>query len=60
MKIDMSYWGGTELVRLPRVWERLGIQLSVAQHLFELGVVEGAVDGKVDIAVSWRQTPFGP
>ena len=35
---------GTELLRFPGVWEGLGVQLRVAEHLFELGVMEGAVD----------------
>jgi len=40
---------GTELLRLPRVWEGLGVQFGVAEHFLELGVVEGAVDRGVDV-----------
>ena len=35
---------GTELVCFSRVGEGLGVQLGVAKHLFELRVIEGAVD----------------
>ena len=44
---------GTELLRLPRVWEGLGVQFRVAEHLLELGVVEGAVDARVDVFQMW-------
>ena len=40
---------GTELFHFPKVWEGFGIQVGVAEHLFELGVVEGAMDGGVNI-----------
>ena len=50
---------GTELLRLPRVWEGLGIDLGVAEHLFELGVVEGAVDAGVDTPLRRRGSRFG-
>ena len=42
---------GPELFRFPRVWEGLGIQLGVAEHLLELGVVKWAVDGGIDISL---------
>jgi len=44
---------GTELLRLTRVWEGVGIQLGIAQHLFEFGVIEWAVDGGVDVLLRW-------
>ena len=40
-------WTGTELFRLPTVWESLGIQFGAAEHFLECCVVEGAVDGGV-------------
>ena len=40
---------GLELLRLPRMWEGLGVvQFGVAEHLLELGVIEGAVGGGVN------------
>jgi len=51
---------GTEMFRLPRVWEGLGVQLGVAEHLQELGVVEGAVDGGVDVFRGCRWGLVGP
>ena len=44
---------GPELFRFPTVWEGLGVQLGVAELLLELGVIEGAVDGGVDIFLGW-------
>jgi len=38
-----------DLFRFPTGWEGLGVQLVVAEHFLELGVVEGAVDGRVNI-----------
>jgi len=35
------------------VWEGPGVQLGVAEHFLELGVVEGAVNGGVDIFLGW-------
>jgi len=46
---------GTELFRFPRVWGGLGIQLVVAEHVFELGVVGRAVDGGVEIFLRWGE-----
>ena len=40
---------GSELFCFPRVWEGFGVQLGVAEHFLEFGVVEGAVDGGVDV-----------
>jgi len=45
---------GTEPLRLPRVWEGLGIYLGGAEHLAEFGFVEWAVDGGVDVLLRWR------
>ena len=42
---------GPELFRFPRMWEGLGIQLGVAEHFLELGVVERALDRGVGIFV---------
>jgi len=44
---------GPELFCFPRVWEGLGVQLGVAEHFLELSVVEGAMDGGVDIFLGW-------
>jgi len=44
---------GMELFRFQEVWEGFGVQLGVAKHLFELGVVEGGVHGGVDICLEW-------
>jgi len=38
---------GPELFCFPRVWEGFSVQLGVAAHFLEFGVVEGAVDGGV-------------
>ena len=43
----------TELFRFRRVWEGLGVELRVAKHLFELAVVEMAVDRGVDVILGW-------
>jgi len=51
---------GPELFRFPRVWEGLGVQLGVAEHFLELGVVERAVDGGVDIFLGWGGGLVGP
>jgi len=40
---------GPELFPFPRGWEGLGVQLGVAKHFLELGVIEWAVDGGVDV-----------
>jgi len=40
---------GPELVRFPGVWEDIGIQFGVAEPLFELRVLERAVDGGVAV-----------
>ena len=32
---------GTELFRFPRVGESLGVQLGVAEHFFQGGVIKG-------------------
>jgi len=50
---------GTELFRFPRVWVGLGIRLGVAKHLFELGVLEGAVDGGVGVVLRWGRGRSG-
>ena len=39
----------TKLLRFPRVGEGVGVQLGVAKHLLELGVIKGAVDRGVYI-----------
>jgi len=44
---------GTELFRFPEVWVGFALQLGVAEHLLELAVVEGAVDGGVDVFMRW-------
>ena len=38
-----------KLLRLPRVWECLGVQLGVAEHFAEPGVVVGAVHVGVNV-----------
>jgi len=43
----------TELLRLPQVWEGLGVEFGVVEHLFEFGVVEGAVNGGGDVSERW-------
>jgi len=40
---------GAELFRLPRVWECLGIQLGDTENRPESGVIERAVDRRVDV-----------
>ena len=50
---------GTELLRFPRVWEVFGVHLGVAEHLLELGVVERAVDGGVDVFPRWGEGRLG-
>ena len=40
---------GVKLVHFPRVGEGLAVKLRVAEHLLELGVTEGALDGGVEI-----------
>ena len=51
---------GPELFCFPRVWEGLGVQLGVAEHLFELGVVAGVVDGGVDVSLERGGGGLGP
>ena len=48
-----------ELIRFPRVWEGLGVQLRVAEHFLEFGVVEGAVHGGVDFFPRWSGGRLG-
>ena len=43
-------FAGAKLLRLPRVGEGLGVQLGVAEHLPKVGVVIGAVHGRVNVA----------
>ena len=51
---------GTELFRLRTVWEGLGVQLRVADHFLEFGVVECAMDSGVDVLMRWRWGAVGP
>ena len=44
---------GVELFCLPGVWEGLGIQFGVGEHLLEFGVVKGAVERGVGILLRW-------
>ena len=39
---------GTEVFRFPRVGERLGIQLGVAEHFLEVCLVEGTMSEGVN------------
>ena len=50
---------GMELLSFPQVWVGLGIQLSVAEHRLEFGVVEWAMDGGVDVFLGWRRGQSG-
>ena len=51
---------GPELFRFPRVWEGLGVQLRVAKHFLEFGVVGGAVDRGVKGFPGWVAGWSGP
>jgi len=51
---------GPEVFHFPIVWEGLGVQLGVAEHLFELGVVAGVVDGGVDVSLERGGGGLGP
>ena len=44
----------TELLAFPPVWERLGVQLRVVEHLLKFGVVERTVAGGVDVVLRRR------
>ena len=52
---------GTELFHFPTVWEGLGIQLGVAEHWLEFGIVEGALDGGMGKSLrrGWRLGQWG-
>ena len=50
---------GPEVFHFPIVWEGLGVQLGVAEHLFELGVVAAAVDGGVGVLLRWGGGQLG-
>jgi len=50
---------GTELFRFPRVGESLGVQLGVAEHLLQGGVIEGTVSGGVESVLSGGGKGFG-
>jgi len=43
---------GEELLRLPRVWEAIGVQCRVAEHFLVDGVVKRVVNGGIDCIVS--------
>jgi len=44
---------GRELFCFPRVWEGIGVQLGVAKHFLELGLIEGAVDRGLAVSLRW-------
>ena len=46
---------GTERLHLPCMSEGLGVQLGVAEHLFEFGVIEWVVHGGVDVFLRLRR-----
>ena len=48
-KLRQVIFAGTKLLRLPGVGEGLGIQLGVADHFAEPGVIVGAVHGGINV-----------
>ena len=39
--------------------ESYGVQFGVAEHFLQLGLLEGAVDGGVDVFLRWREARSG-
>ena len=50
---------GTELFCLPRVRESLRVQLGVAKHFLQGGVIQGAVSGGVEGVLKGGESGFG-
>ena len=48
-KFRQVVFAGAKSLRLPRVWECLGLQFGVAEHLSKPGVVVWAVHGGIDV-----------
>ena len=48
-KFRQVVFAGPKLLRLPRVWESLGVQFGVAEHFSKPGVVVWAVQGGIDV-----------
>ena len=48
-KFEQVKFAGAKLLRLPRVWESLGVQFGVAEHFTKPGVVVWAVHGGIDV-----------
>jgi len=49
----------TELFRLPRVGESLGVQFGVAEHFLQGGVIKGTVSGGVESVLRGGGSRFG-